>query len=234
MSARRFATMGALVACAAAFAGTSRASAAGTLQPGAVSATDTGRCTLNFVYADSLGSRYFGSAAHCVSAPGQQVRDKDGALIGTVALTGNPDVTAEDWSFIKIDPSAMNRVSAQMKGNPKYPTGVTTASQTRLGDVLQLSGFGTGFDLLALTQERRVGLLISDDTSVYRTVAPLIFGDSGGPLVQTRSGKALGIVSRLCLGICTEEGATVEGILAKPQVRARGMRLVTVSGALAG
>jgi hypothetical protein len=38
----------------------------------------------------------------------------------------------------------------------------------------------------------------------------------------------MGIVSRLCVGLCTEEGPTVQGILAK--ARARGFALALRTG----
>jgi hypothetical protein len=57
---------------------------------------------------------------------------------------------------------------------------------------------------------------------------PIHWGDSGGPLVHRRTGKALGIVSRLCIGACTEEGPTVQGILAKAASRGFTVTLKTV------
>jgi len=87
---------------------------------------------------------------------------------------------------------------------------VTTPAETSTGDPVQLSGFGLGF-----TQERRLAAMGFDDNELYDVTGPLIFGDSGGPLVHIPSGRALGIVSRLCIGVCTEEGPTVQGIIAK-------------------
>ena len=42
------------------------------------------------------------------------------------------------------------------------------------------------------------------------------------------SGKALGIVSRLCAGACSEEGPTVQGIIAKAASRGFPVALLTV------
>ena len=42
------------------------------------------------------------------------------------------------------------------------------------------------------------------------------------------TGKALGIVSRLCVGVCSEEGPTVQGILAKAASRGFSVTLRTV------
>ncbi len=208
------------------------AEAAGeTIQPGVEIATTVGGCTLNFIY-DGTGAQagkvFGGTAAHCVSAIGQSVQLGTGETFGRVALIGDENSTVDDYSFIEILPSAVGRVRAAMKGNPTYPTGVASASETAVGDLVQLSGYGVGFGLTQPTQERRVGVVASDDDSIHRVVAPLIFGDSGGPLVHVKSGKAYGIVSRLCTGVCEEEGPTVAGLLAKAAARGFTVSLRTV------
>ena len=70
-----------VTAVAAAALAPSAASAAVTLQPGAYHETDAGPCTLNFAYTGG-GKTYLGTAAHCVSAVGQRVRDIEGAEFG--------------------------------------------------------------------------------------------------------------------------------------------------------
>lgn len=211
---------------------TSPASAAGeAIQPGVEISTSVGGCTLNFIY-DGTGAQagkvYGGTAAHCVSAIGQTVQLGTGETFGTVALIGDQDVTVEDYAFIEILPAVASRVNAAMKGHPSYPTGVASAAETSAGDVIQLSGYGVGFGLTQPTQEQRIGVLASDDAELHTVVAPLIFGDSGGPLVHAKSGKAWGIVSRLCVGVCEEEGPTVAGLLAKASARGFTVRLRTV------
>lgn len=201
------------------------------IQPGVEIATTIGGCTLNFIYdgTGSLAGRvYGGTAAHCVSRVGEPVQLGTGETFGTVALIGNPDVTVQDYAFIEILPAAVGRVRAAMKGNPSYPTGVATAADTATGDLVQLSGYGVGFGLTGPTQERRVGVVSSDDAELHQVVAPLVFGDSGGPLVHVATGKAYGIVSRLCVGVCEEEGPTVEGLLAKAAARGFTVSLRTV------
>jgi Trypsin len=184
------------------------------IQPGAYHETDVGACTLNFVY-DGSGGPYMGTAAHCVEAVGDDVRDENGAVFGDVAAIGDADATATDWALIRVRPGFVGHVNPSVKGHPQYPTGVTTAPETAVGDQVQLSGYGLGFDLTPLTREQRRGALTFDDRETHEVLATLIFGDSGGPLVHIATGKALGIVSRLCIGLCEEEGPTVEGILAK-------------------
>ena len=46
--------------------------------------------------------------------------------------------------------------------------------------------------------------------------------------MHVKTGKALGIVSRLCAGACSEEGPTVQGILAKAAARGFPVTLRTV------
>jgi hypothetical protein len=205
----------------------STASAAVTLQPGAYHETDVGSCTLNFVYSGG-GKTYLGTAAHCVSAIGQQVRDIDGTVFGKVAFIGDQNTTAWDFAFIEVDPEDLGRVSPAVKGWPAFPKGSTSAADTLIGDSIQLSGYGLGYDTTPATQEQRRAVMGTDDASTYTVSGPIHWGDSGGPLVHIATGKALGIVSRLCAGACSEEGPTVQGILAKAASRGFAVSLRTV------
>lgn len=188
----------------------------GVVQPGDYIETDVGGCTLNFLF-DGIGSNagkvYFATAAHCVEKVGEDIRDINGRVWGDVAFIGNQGRTATDYAFVQVRPGIA--VSPAMKGYPQYPTGVTTAAETAAGDLIQQSGYGTAYSFTRPTQEERVGVLASDTAEVWRFVGAMDFGDSGGPLVHIRTGKALGIESRICLGICTDEGPTIEGMLAK-------------------
>ena len=230
---RRFALLLAAVASTlVGIGGQTPAGAAGEpIQPGVEIVTAGAGCTLNFIYDGTgalAGKVYGGTAAHCVSAVGQPSQLGTGETFGTVALIGDEDSTVADYAFIEILHALHGRVQAAMKGHPAYPTGVTTAAETALGDLVQLSGYGLGFGLTQPTQEQRVGLVASDTAEEHTVVAPLIFGDSGGPLVHVPTGKAWGIVSRLCIGVCEEEGPTVEGLLAKAAARGFTVRLRTV------
>ena len=205
----------------------SAASAAVTLQPGAYHETDVGSCTLNFVYTGG-GKTYLGTAAHCVASIGQPVRDIDGTAFGKVAFIGDQNTTAWDFAFIEVDPEDLGRVSPAVKGWPAFPKGVTTPAETLLGDSIQLSGYGLGYDTTPATQEQRRAVMGSDDASTYTVSGPIHWGDSGGPLVHIGTGKALGIVSRLCAGACSEEGPTVQGIIAKAASRGFAVSLRTI------
>ena len=203
------------------------AQAAVTLQPGAYHETPSGSCTLNFVYTDGA-STYLGTAAHCASGTGVRVKDIEGVEFGTVTWRGDENDTAWDFAFIKVDAEDLSRVSPAVKGWPAYPKGFTVPADTLTGDSIQLSGYGLGYDTTKSTQEQRTALHAFDDTELYGVNGPIHWGDSGGPLVHKRTGKALGIVSRLCLGTCTEEGPTVQGILDKARSRGLSLTLRTV------
>ncbi len=203
------------------------AQAAVTLQPGAYHETDAGSCTLNFAYAGN-GKTYLGTAAHCVSSIGQRVRDIEGVEFGSVAFIGDANTTEWDFAFIEVDAEDLARVSPAVKGHPAYPKGATVPADTLTGDTIQLSGYGLGYDTTPATQENRQALMGSDDAELYTVAGPIHWGDSGGPLVHIASGKALGIVSRLCAGACSAEGPTVQGILAKAAARGFAVTLRTV------
>jgi hypothetical protein len=203
------------------------AQAAVTLQPGAYHETDAGSCTLNFVY-DGNGKTYLGTAAHCVESVGQPVRDIEGTEFGNVAFIGDANSTEWDFAFIEVDAEDLGRVSPAVKGHPTFPRGATTPLETLTGDSIQLSGYGLGYDTTPATQERRQAIMGFDDAELYTVTGPIHWGDSGGPLVHIGTGKALGIVSRLCAGTCSEEGPTVQGILAKAAARGFAVSLRTV------
>lgn len=204
------------------------------IQPGDyMQAEGSGGCTLNFVYdgaGANAGAVYLGTAAHCVKnvAQPQPVRDMDGNVFGDVAFVGDRNRTETDFAFVQVRPSSISRVSPAVKGSPGYPRGFTTPAETQAGDLVQLSGYGTGFDLLPVTQEKRVAVLAGDNEETWQVTGPLTFGDSGGPLVHVPTGKALGIESGVCLGACTDEGPTVQGILDKAAAAGFPVTLRTV------
>jgi hypothetical protein len=205
----------------------------GVLQPGDYMVAGNAACTTNFVY-DGTGSLankvYIGTAAHCVSSVGQDVADINGTVWGDVALIGDANFTAPDYAFIEVRAAHVSRVRAAVKGYPAFPAvGFTTPADTTAGDLVQISGYGLGFDFSNVTEEQRKAVFVGDTTDIANIVGPIDFGDSGGPLVHVKTGKALGIVSRLCTGAaCTETGPTVQGILAQATARGFTVKLRTV------
>ncbi|HVE99437.1 MAG TPA: trypsin-like serine protease [Mycobacteriales bacterium] len=213
-------------------AASTQAQAAGELiQPGVYSESSVGGCTFNFVY-DGVGAQagktYIGTAAHCVAEVGDQVTLGSGELVGTVAHLGDENSTALDYAFVEVRSELLSRVRAAVKGYPSYPKGMTSPQDTALGDTIQLSGYGVGYGATALTQEKRIAVMGYDDAAIHDVAGPIHFGDSGGPLVHAKSGKALGIVSRLCFGVCSEEGPTVAGLIAAAAENGFTVQLRTV------
>lgn len=193
------------------------ASAAITIQPGMYMVAGNLACTTNFVFdgTGSYGNRvYVGTAAHCVTHVGQDVSDGS-TTWGDVALIGNAGSFQHDWAFIEVRGGFASGVTAAVKGYPTYPTGVATPADTAMGDQVQISGYGLPFSFTNVTREERLGVLNAHSTTYHSLFGPIIHGDSGGPLVHVKTGKALGIVSRLCAGdgICTEIGPSVEGMV---------------------
>lgn len=199
------------------------AGAAATVQPGDAIYTSAGQCTLGFLV-DGDGGPYFLTAAHCVEKNHEQVRlgSSNGPVVGTVAALGNPNASATDWALIRVEPTRVNQISAVVRGHTA-PTGVAYESQTNTGDVLEHSGHGIPWSVAAPLRERRIGILAGDDEDEWWSVGLDTFGDSGGPVIHSRTGRGLGLVSRLCLGGCTSEGPTVAGII--PQAAAVGYQI---------
>ena len=207
----------ATLAAVAVLAPVQPAHAAITIQPGMYMVAGNLACTTNFVF-DGTGSYanrvFVGTAAHCVANVGQDVSDGS-TTWGDVFLIGNANSFMHDWAFIEVRSGFKSSVIPNVRGNTAYPTGIATPADTGMGDQVQISGYGTGFGTTNVTRERRVGVLNAHSTTYHSFFGPIIHGDSGGPLVHIRTGKALGIVSRLCAGegICSEIGPSVEGMV---------------------
>lgn len=208
------------------------ASAAVVIQPGIEISTPVGGCTANFVYdgaGNQAGKVFIGTAAHCVEKIGDDIAAGDGTVFGDVAFIGNEDTSKDDYAFIEIRPAYVTSVKAGMKGHEQFPKAVTSAKDTVAGDAVQFSGYGVGFGITPPTQEKRQGVVSSDNADIYQVTGPVLWGDSGGPLVHIGTSGAYGVVSRLCVGAaCWVEGPTVEGSLAKASAKGFTVKLRTV------
>lgn len=199
------------------------ASAAPVIQPG-VSITMGGSfCTLNWIYDGTgalAGRVYAGTAGHCVDGAGQPVHLASNTFGGAVLEIGRVVLVGAglDYAIIEVHPANHGLVSAALKGHPQIPTGVSTPATSRLGDVIQFSGHGTGFHATQQTQEERVGVLVYNDGTQHYVDGPVSPGDSGGPVADVTDGnKALGIVNTLGVAVSSSFGAAVgEGGLSLP------------------
>lgn len=184
------------------------------IQPGAPMSSSVGGCTMNFVFRNTHGKLFVGSAGHCVEALGDRVTASSIGPFGTVVFRANNGVGKDDFSLIRIDTDKYEHVEPTVRAWGG-PTGTTTSESTASGDQISLQGYGLVFGSNARTQARP-GILVSDTATQYRAEIPAIFGDSGGPVLHAATGRALGIVSGINAGVgpYTLVGTTVERALA--------------------
>jgi hypothetical protein len=186
---------------------------AASIQPGDEMISGDVQCTLGFVVTSPTDT-YFLTAAHCVKVPAE-VKLADGTVFGDAVAEGNSlDVppTLDDWALISVRPHMVSSVSPAVRGGG-VPSGVVMAGETGGGDLIKHSGYGVPWWVTPTTREQRYGVLVSQTQETWASIGPDTFGDSGGPVVHVASGKALGLVSRGCIGVCTSLGPTIEDIL---------------------
>jgi hypothetical protein len=206
------------------------------IQPGASIRTETGQCTLNWVY-DGMrrhkGEVFVGTAAHCVERVGQPVILQTGTDGTEVLEIGRVAFISEnhDYCLIRVDKRKRSLVDPGMKGHPAIPTGVSTTDTAAVGHLVQFSGNGVGFHAHESTRQERRGLLHTVSTEWWSAAGAVTFGDSGGPAANLADGnKALGVVAVVCAGAgCTGAGGiTVEGLLSDAAAYGFKVRLRTV------
>lgn len=204
------------------------AAASNPIQPGD---QVNGLCTLNFVFDSNVDdSVYIGTAGHCIDV-GDSASTDGHANFG-VAVYDNPygDGDGIDFALIEVDAAHAGAVSGAVAGHPQTPTGFTTSDQTEPGDRLWISGYGIGVQATEPTREQRPSFLLDDDPKQYRSNGPVVNGDSGAPFVHAETGAALGVVSHYNFDVppSTDEGPTVEGILADLHANGWDVSLRTV------
>lgn len=200
-----------MLAAIGAFVTASPTAAAPVIQPGSSLEFGDSFCTANWVY-DGGGGPYIGAAAHCATGVGQRVDLATGSLgtaiepIGTVAYVSS----ALDFLLIRLDAGVLSQVSAAMAGHPNMPTGVSTQSTAKQGDLIQFSGHGIVFDLTTVTQQQRIGILNFFDSGYQYVIGAVTPGDSGGPVADITDGnKAIGIVDTV--GVTSAPGGVNVG-----------------------
>ena len=148
---------------------------------------DGNACTVGFVGQKPDGTRVGVYAGHCGKA-GQEV-SADGAVIGTVAASSNPSLTAQrtfadpkaaDWAYFTVDPTAAQMVT----GGTVKPS---TVAHAKIGDRVCAQGAKSGW---------RCGTVTTVTGDYITTTIPAHVGDSGGALIRTSDRAALGIASR--------------------------------------
>lgn len=211
------------------------AAAKPTIQPGSPITMGGSYCTLNWIY-DGTGSHagtvYAGTAAHCVSKVGQSISLASGVMGDPVQTIGKVAYLSKrlDYALIKVSSSVERQVSPAMAGHPTIPTGVASGSETNVGDICQFSGHGVIVGSTELTQQRRIGVLVSDDGTQHYCDGVVTPGDSGGPVADLTAGnQALGIVNTVGVALDGELPAAGEGGLSLvallSDAKAHGYRL---------
>ncbi len=211
------------------------------VRPGAIVLTDVGQCTLNFLFQGSDGSRYIGTAGHCILgtspiggdvgemawAPGTGpvARDAGGNPIGEFAYAILQD--PKDFSLIRLDP--LVEASADMC----HFGGPTTVNDDR-PDITQpvvLNWYGNGIvvgTLLPARSALAAGMPDPDHVFADGAAAP---GDSGSGIISS-DGRAVGVVVTLGVQIGTSFDSGVIGITRlTPQVE-RAQQVLGVDLAL--
>lgn len=182
------------------------------IQPGANVVIGPNSCTLNFVF-ETTTKKYIGTAGHCGNV-GQIAKSSSPTKdIGPIVYSENSGAPGIDFALIEIDPVRWSEIQPSVRSYGG-PVGATNAAETSTGDIVLVTGYGVGFSLTSTTRDRS-GVLISDNANEYVTDMVAVNGDSGGPVLHSKTGKALGTVSRYNLPLSTDIGPTVERILAK-------------------
>jgi hypothetical protein len=171
------------------------------VRPGAIVQSDAGQCTFNFLFQGSDGSRYIGTAGHCILgespiggdvgeeswAPGTGpvARDASGSRIGefSYAILQDP----KDFALIRIDPGV--NASAQMC----HFGGPTGANDERPSSPVVLNHFGNGIGVGSVLPARSalaIGMPHPDHVFAEGAVVP---GDSGSGIISS-DGRAVGVI----------------------------------------
>jgi hypothetical protein len=146
-------------------------------------------CTLNFLWRDDRGNRYFGTAGHCASAAGQGSVVFDGSerrAIGRVVYhVWDSQDEASDFALIRLDPHVA--VSPVVRGWGG-PTGIYDAMSA---SPLTFCFFGQGQVVGSAAPARHLYATAATQPNVIDVWGAVHLGDSGSPVVDVR-GKAVG------------------------------------------
>jgi len=170
------------------------------VRPGAIVLTDIGQCTLNFLFRGSDGSRYVGTAGHCILgtspvggdvgetswAPGKgpAARDSAGNRIGEFAYAILQD--PKDFSLIRLDTQTQANAAMCVFGGP---TGVNDDPPDLTPVVLKWFGSGIGAgSALPAHSAKAAGMPSPNHVFAQGAATP---GDSGSGVISA-DGRAVG------------------------------------------
>ncbi|HEV2069395.1 MAG TPA: hypothetical protein VGR26_06345 [Acidimicrobiales bacterium] len=174
------------------------------VRPGSIVQTESGVCTLNFMFIDDAANRYMGTAGHCILATspvggddngevsfapgdGPEARDGQGNRIGDFVYAVQQD--PKDFALILLDDGVEASPQVCSFGGP---TGINE-SQPSLLEPTVLSNFGNPLGLgTGVTSKSFVALGMPSADHVFAT-GLVLPGDSGGPVLDSQ-GRAVGTV----------------------------------------
>src|SRR6267143_3215520 len=173
------------------------------VRPGAIVRSDVGQCTLNFLFEGSDGSRYIGTAGHCIlgtspiggdvgemawaPATGPVARDDGGNRIGEFAYAILQD--PKDFSLIRLDPQVQADAGMCHFGGPT----AVNDDQPGLTQPVVLNWFGNGVGVGALLPARSAlaaGMPSPDHVFAQGIAVP---ADSGSGVISS-DGRAVGVL----------------------------------------
>src|SRR5437899_2605885 len=173
------------------------------VRPGAIVRSDVGQCTLNFLFQGSDGSRYIGTAGHCIlgtspfggdvgemawaSGTGPVARDADGNPIGEFAYAILQD--PKDFSLIRLDPQVQASAGICHFGGPT----AVNDDRPALTEPGVPTWFGNGVGVGAVLPARSAlaaGMPSPDHVFAQGAAAP---GDSGSGVISS-DGRAVGVL----------------------------------------
>lgn len=179
------------------------------VRPGSRLLTEFGLCTLNFLFRAPDGTRYIGTAGHCISTgegatgtptekvwppgSGPAARDADGRRIGEFAYgtlqsrgTGLAIVYTKNFALIRLDPGVEASPEMCYFGGPHGLSATDTAGP------LVLQYYGNG-DTIGTVLPARSGVAQGTDPDYIYATGLALPGD-GGSGVMTADGLAIGIL----------------------------------------
>jgi hypothetical protein len=189
------------------------------VRPGAVVRSDAGQCSFNFLWTDPSGTRYMGTAGHCILDGGEQAwafgsgpvaRNAGGQRVGefVYAILEDP----KDFALIRLDPGVA--ASAQMC----HFGGPTGQNDDLTGGPVVLHHFGQGLGLGATVPGRSAVAKSMPNADHVFADGAAIFGDSGSGAISA-DGRAVGVLVTIGVHV---GGVTDNGVVGltrlKPQV----------------
>ncbi|HEV8361206.1 MAG TPA: hypothetical protein VGR28_12210 [Candidatus Thermoplasmatota archaeon] len=152
-------------------------------------------CTLNWIYADSAGALYIGTAGHCAPNLNPLTISAAGvADIGDPAFTLGSGGVGNDFALIKINPAYYDLVDPTLChwGGPQ---GMATANTDPT-----LLHYGWGVDFSSFSQTRpRAGVTQGWGAGSIVFLGAVAPGDSGSPLMmydaENGQGLAVGVIT---------------------------------------